>query len=83
MPLADLVQYVKFPKNGKAQSIGSAAGLYTPSARCFWADKEVTVSVFNSNLKKAVGTKEVEVKDSDWYTNTAADRAKMSSLVKW
>lgn len=80
------VHYYKI-KNGKAEEIGRAYLAYKTSiskkAECTWNGKKVSAKKFKSLLKKAAGSKKVKVTDKFWHKNTAANRKKMLSLVKW
>ncbi len=85
--------YWKIPKNEKksVSRIGDILLLY-PNKKLgektiyVWynGDKqtEVSKSTFNSLLKKAVGSKKVKIKSSQWKDNTAANRKKMSKWKK-
>lgn len=82
-PVADMICYYKISQNGKVSKIAYSCDYAIDSyGDDYWWGKYVTKSEFNNILRKTVGKKKLEIKESDWNANTTKNRKNMTKLIK-
>ncbi len=77
--------YMKIYKSGRTVEIGRAWSSRSTDGYfdCFsWKGRRVSKTEFKRYVKKAAGKHPMEITDSDWRRNTAANRNKMEKLIK-